>query len=120
MHSLMLLALQAPANDPYALVRMLFPFVATFGIFYLLLLRPQQKQRKAHEDRLAALKRGDQVVTAGGVVGEVIHIREATPGATGKATLDDHVTIKSGESRLIVERGRIAKVGGELSAPPAR
>lgn len=113
--------LQAASGSPVqAIVAQLFPFLLIFGIFYFLLIRPQQRQRKAHEDRLAALKRGDQVVTAGGLVGEVVHIREATPGATGKATLDDHVTIKSGESRLIVERGRIAKVVGETSAPATR
>lgn len=112
----MMLALQAPASGGGSLMPLLFQFAAIGAIFYFLIIRPQQRQRKAHEDRLSALKRGDQVVTAGGLVGEVVHIRESTPGATGKATLDDHVTIKSGESRVVVERGRIAKVGG-VSAP---
>jgi preprotein translocase subunit YajC len=115
----MLLALQAPAGGS-SLMSLLFQFAAIGAIFYFLIIRPQQRQRKAHEDRLAALKRGDQVVTAGGLVGEVVHIRETTAGATGKATLDDHVTIKTGEARVIVERGRIAKVVGETSAPAAR
>ena len=57
---------------------------------------------------MRAIKRGDAVVTAGGIVGEVVHIREQTAGAPGA---DDNVTIRSGESRLVVERGRIAKVG---------
>lgn len=114
-----MLALQAPAGSG-SLLPLLFQFAAIGAIFYFLIIRPQQRQRKAHEDRLAALKRGDQVVTAGGLVGEVVHIRETTPGATGKATLDDHVTIKSGESRVVVERGRIAKVVGETTAPVTR
>ena len=111
----MLLALQAPPGGG-SLTPLLFQFAAIAAIFYFLIIRPQQRQRKAHEERLSALKKGDQVVTAGGLVGEVLHIRESTPGATGKATLDDHITIKSGDSRVIVERGRIAKVGG-VSAP---
>ena len=115
----MLLALQAPAGGS-SLMPLLFQFAAIGAIFYFLIIRPQQRQRKAHEDRLSALKRGDQVVTAGGLVGEVVHIREATAGATGKATLDDHVTIKTGEARVVVERGRIAKVVGETSAPATR
>ncbi len=110
----LLLALQAPTGN--SMLPLLFQFAAIAGIFYFLIIRPQQRQRKAHEERLGALKKGDQVVTAGGLVGEVVHIREATPGATGKATLDDHVTIKTGEARVVVERGRIAKVGG-IAAP---
>lgn len=113
------LALQAPAGGS-SLLPLLFQFAAIAAIFYFLIIRPQQKQRKAHEERLGALKRGDQVVTAGGLVGEVVHIRELKPGATGRAALEDHVTVKSGESRVVVERGRIAKVVGETSAPAPR
>jgi preprotein translocase subunit YajC len=76
-----------------------------FAIFYFLLIRPQQQQRKQHEAAILQLKKGDRIVTAGGLVGEVQHIKAAaTPGA------DDEITVKSGESRLIVERGRIAKI----------
>lgn len=115
----MMLALQAPAGGS-SLMPLLFQFAAIAAIFYFLIIRPQQRQRKAHEDRLVALKRGDRIVTAGGLVGEVVHIRETTPGATGKATLEDHVTIRSGETKVVVERGRIAKVVGETSAPATR
>jgi preprotein translocase subunit YajC len=116
--STFLLALQAPApGGGIGLMPLLFQFAAIAAIFYFLIIRPQQKQRKAHEERLTALKRGDQIVTSGGLVGEVVHIRETTPGATGRAMMEDHVTIKSGESRVVVERGRIARVVGETSAP---
>ena len=66
------------------------------------MIRPQQKQRKQHENRSGGLKRGDEIVTSGGIVGEVIHIRETRKDG-GANRLDDRVTIKSGESRLIVE-----------------
>jgi preprotein translocase subunit YajC len=84
------------------------------------MIRPQQKQRKDHEERLRNLKRGDEVVTSGGIIGKVVHI--AAPTGEGKsATMDDRITIKSDESRLIVERGRIAKVltTAEPAATPA-
>ena len=93
----------------------LVPFLIQLGlivaIFYFLLIRPQQKQRRQHEQALANLKKGDEVVTAGGVVGEVVHIKD-TPQADGSSrpTMDDRVTIKSGDTRLIVERGRIARI----------
>ena len=64
---------------------------------------------------MRSLKKGDEIVTAGGIVGEVLHI--AAQGKDGVATMDDRITIKSGESRLIIERGRISRVGS--SAPAA-
>ena len=94
-------------------------FVLIIGIIYFIMIRPQQKQRKKHEELLGALKRGDEVVTAGGIVGEVIHIREmGSEGGTTRA--DDRVTIKSGESRLVVERGRIARINGSASSSNAK
>lgn len=101
----------APGGVP----QMIFMYAAIFAIFYFVLIRPQQKQRKSHEERVKTLKKGDEIVTAGGIVGEVVHI--TSQGKDGAATLADRITIRSGESKLIVERGRIAAVAG--SAPAA-
>jgi preprotein translocase subunit YajC len=93
---------------------------AIFAIFYFLLIRPQQAQKKKHEEALRNIKRGDQIVTFGGIVGEVIHVRETIVGEGGKPRpLEDHITIKSAESRLIVERGRIARIIGVSTIAPA-
>ena len=54
----------------------LIPMVLVFGIMYLLIIRPQQKQVKAHKALIAALRRGDQVVTQGGIVGKVTKVGE--------------------------------------------
>ena len=95
--------LQFPGGN--AMVAPILMYGGIFAIFYFLLIRPQQQQRKQHEAAILQLKKGDRIVTAGGLVGEVQHIKAAaTPGA------DDEITVKSGESRLIVERGRIAKI----------
>ncbi len=88
-----------------------------FGIFYFLMIRPQQRQRRAHEKNLLNLKKGDEVVTAGGLVGEVIHIKEGVKDGQPARSMDDRVTIKSGESRLIVERGRIARIASRTTEP---
>jgi preprotein translocase subunit YajC len=88
----------------------LIQVVAIFAIFYFLLIRPQQKQRRQHEQALQNIKRGDEIVTAGGLVGEIVHIKEAVVDGAPKKTMEDRVTVRSGESRVIVERGRIAKV----------
>ena len=54
----------------------LVPMVLVFGIMYLLIIRPQQKQMKAHKALIEGLRRGDQVVTAGGIVGKVAKVGE--------------------------------------------
>ncbi len=101
------------------LLPFMFQIAAIFGIFYFLMIRPQQKQRKEHEERLRALKRGDLIVTAGGLVGEVMHIKEATKDGAAEKSMDDHITIKSGESRVVVERGKVSRVlSGEPSTAP--
>lgn len=111
------LLLQAAAPQGGAsYLPLVIQFVLIIGIIYFIMVRPQQKQRQRHEQALSALKKGDEVITAGGIVGEVVHIREATKGDK-RAPMDDRVTIKSGESRLIVERGRIARISGTSSAP---
>ena len=97
----------------------LFQIVAIIAIFYFVLIRPQQKERKRQEAALLALKKGDEIVTSGGLIAEVLHIQmQAVKAAEGKEpetagpvpTMSDRITIRSGESKLIVERGRIAKV----------
>ncbi len=54
----------------------LFPLIAIFAIMYFLLIRPQQKKQREHQAMLNALRRGDQVVTGGGVIGKVTKVKE--------------------------------------------
>lgn len=55
----------------------LLPLVALFAIFYFLIIRPQQKQAKAHKDMIAGLKKGDKIVTNGGLMVEVVKVEDA-------------------------------------------
>jgi preprotein translocase subunit YajC len=52
------------------------PLVLIFGVFYFLLIRPQQQRQKEMKQMLAALKRGDRVVTGGGILGTVQRVRD--------------------------------------------
>ena len=52
------------------------PLILIFGIMYFLLIRPQQKKLKDHKAMIEALRRGDQVITGGGIVGKVAKVRE--------------------------------------------
>jgi preprotein translocase subunit YajC len=54
----------------------LVPLVLVFLIMYFLLIRPQQKKLKEHQAMVAALRRGDQVVTSGGIVGRVTRVKD--------------------------------------------
>ncbi|WP_314989834.1 preprotein translocase subunit YajC [uncultured Campylobacter sp.] len=53
-------------------VASLLPLVVLFAIFYFLVIRPQQKQQKAHAAMIAALEKGDKIITSGGLICEVI------------------------------------------------
>ena len=52
------------------------PLILIFAIMYFLLIRPQQKKMKDHQAMVAALRRGDKVVTAGGLVGKVVKVMD--------------------------------------------
>jgi preprotein translocase subunit YajC len=61
-------------NDQF--LTSLIPLVLLFGIFYFLIIRPQQQRMKAHQAMVAAVKRGDTVVTAGGLIGKVSKVKD--------------------------------------------
>jgi preprotein translocase subunit YajC len=79
----------------------LIQIVAIVAIFYFLLIMPQRREQKRHREMLSTLKRGDQVVTIGGLVGEIINLN------------DELVQLKSGDARVTVERARIARLMAE-------
>ncbi len=66
----LLIGLQAQA--PGLFQSFLVPMVMVFAIFYLLLIRPQNKQRAEHDAMLASIEKGDEVVTVGGLHGKVV------------------------------------------------
>lgn len=87
--------------------------IAAMGlIFWLMILRPQAAQRKKHAELLAALKKGDDVLTVGGLVGRVKELREQ------KELGETHVTIESGSATVVVERSRIVRVGNVSAQSP--
>ncbi len=73
--------------------------VLIFAIFYFLMIRPQAKERQKHDEMLKGLKKGDEIVTNGGIIGKVVHVDE------------NRLTVKTGENtRITVDRGRVASV----------
>ena len=77
----------------------LLQLVVVFAIFYFLLIRPNAKREKARRQAIEAIKRGDEIVTNGGIIGQVVHV------AGGR------LTVKTGEStRITVDQARVASV----------
>ena len=103
---------------PMSTSGLVFQIAMFVAIIYFAMVLPAQRRQKKRDEMLKAVKRGDEVVTAGGIIGEVVHIRETSKDG-GANRLDDRVTIKSGESRLVVERGRIDRVIGATAVTAA-
>ena len=105
-----LLWLQAPAES--SPISMLIPMAAIFMIFYFLLIRPQQRKQKQHDEMLKALEKGDEVVTTGGLHGKVVGITDDT------LTLEI-AALKGERVRVKVARGKVEerhKSGGEAAS----
>ena len=69
----------APAREPSGIMYVLiqsFPFLAVFVIFYLLWIRPQARRAKEHRATIDAVKKGDDVITAGGIRGRVTKVSD--------------------------------------------
>ncbi|NNG05829.1 MAG: preprotein translocase subunit YajC [Inquilinus sp.] len=78
----------------------LMPIILMIAVFYFLLIRPQQKKMKTHQQMLAALRRGDRVVTGGGIIGVITKVDQ-----------EDHLTVELAENvRVKVLRGTISSV----------
>ena len=91
--------LAAPREGGNATMIFMLQMGAIFAIFYFILIRPQKKEQQKHRQMIEELKKGDEVITNGGIIGNVVHVAE------------DRLTIKTAEStRLVVERARVARV----------
>ncbi len=72
-----LLAAAAAPSGASAFFFNVFPLVLVFIIFWFLMIRPQQKRMREHQAQIAAVKKGDRVVTGGGLVGKVIKVSDS-------------------------------------------
>ncbi len=100
---LLSLIMAAPEGAGGGLTVLMFQIALIGLVFYFLIIRPQGQARRKHAELLGALKKGDDVTTAGGIIGRVKDLK------------DDRITIESGSSTLVVERSRIVRVGDQAS-----
>ena len=66
--------MQSQANP----IASMLPLILIFAVFYFLLIRPQQKKQKDHEEMIKKLDKNDEVVTTGGVHGTIVNVKEST------------------------------------------
>jgi preprotein translocase subunit YajC len=108
---------QGQSGSGGGLTILLLQMVAIGLVFYFLILRPSGQARKRHAQLLANLKKGDEVMTSGGLLGRVKEIKEVESDGAKEV----RVTVESGTSTVVVERSRIVRVGNSPAqgAPPA-
>lgn len=84
----------------------ILPIVLIIGVFYFLIIRPQQKKQKVHREMLSALHRGDRIVTSGGLVGTIT-----------KVTSDTEIMVEIAEGiKVRVMRGMVSDVMSRTEA----
>lgn len=90
----------APGGGMDSILIQILPFVAIFAIMYFLILRPQSQRMRAHKEMISNVRRGDVVVTSGGIIGKIIRV------------VDDHeVQVEIAENvRVRLLRSMIAEV----------
>ncbi|MGH6866135.1 MAG: preprotein translocase subunit YajC [Methyloceanibacter sp.] len=99
---------QAGSGMFEALNSLLVPTIMIIGIMYFLMIRPQQKRMKEHREMIAAIRRGDTVVTSGGIIGKVTKVE------------DQELQVEIAEGvKIRVLRSTVSEVRGKGDATPA-
>ena len=89
----------------------LLPILLMFVIFYFLLLRPQQQRVKQHRDMVANVRRGDVVVTGGGIIGKVTRVKEGDAEIEVEIAENTRVRPMRGTISEVRVKGEVAKAG---------
>jgi preprotein translocase subunit YajC len=87
---------------------MLLPFVLIFVVFYLLIIRPQQKKQREHQKMLGSVQNGDRVLTSGGLIGNVVGTKEVNgiPILVLKIAENTKVEVSRSHVHQILEKNR--------------
>jgi preprotein translocase subunit YajC len=86
-----------------AMVMQLAPLILIFVVFYFLLIRPQQKKMKEHRAMLSELKRGDKVITAGGMIAEIKKVNEGSDEIEAEIAPNVRVTLVRGTIGSVIK-----------------
>ena len=84
------------AGGTAAVIMQMLPLILIFVVFYFLLIRPQQKKMKDHREMLGQLKRGDRVLTAGGIVATITKVKDGSDEIEAEIAPNVKVTVVRG------------------------
>lgn len=112
--SSLLIIQAAPAESPrfFGVPFIMIQLIGFALVIYFLILRPSGQARKRHAELLGKLKKGDEVMTSGGIVGRVKDIREVE----NEGAREVRVTVESGTATVVVERSRIVRVSSSAAS----
>ncbi|MDZ4200529.1 MAG: preprotein translocase subunit YajC [Gallionella sp.] len=99
---------ETAAAAPQAGFMEFLPLIALIAVFYFLILRPQQKRAKEHKAMVAALQRGDEIVTVGGEVGTVSKVYEDYAGVEIAENVE--VMVQKAAIQLVLPKGTIKSI----------
>ena len=103
-----LIAAAAAPSGTAAFFMNIFPLLLVFIIFWFLMIRPQQKRMREHQAQIAAVKKGDRVVTGGGLIGKVVKVT------------DNEVEVELGQGvRVTAVKSTLTQVIDPTAAKPA-
>src|SRR5271154_1737148 len=96
----------APPPPPGGTLGTMLPFALMFGVIYFLIIRPQQKKMKEHQDSIGTIKHGDEIITNGGLIGKVTGVNERV------------LTVEIADGvRVKILKTQVASINLDLSAP---
>jgi preprotein translocase subunit YajC len=97
----------------------LMPLVLIFVVFYFLLIRPQQKKMKAHREMIGSIKRGDKVLTSGGIIGTVVKLEESEDVLLVEIAKDIRVRVARSTISDVLNKPQAAAKGAAGAKPEA-
>lgn len=103
---------QAQSPSPMGSLTSFLPLILVFGVFYFLILRPQRKQQKERQEMINAIKRGDEVVTNGGLHGTVMEVSDGLV----KLQIAQNVVVKLERSQV----GHVVNLNPQSNTSPAK
>lgn len=95
----------AAAADPMGGVMQMLPMILMFVVLWFLMIRPQMKKAKEHKALLAALAKGDEVVTQGGIVGKIVKVGDSY--ATVEIATNTEAVIQKTAIALVLPKGTL-------------
>jgi preprotein translocase subunit YajC len=98
----------------------ILPLILIFVVFYFLLIRPQQKKSKEHKEMLGKLRRGDRVVTGGGIVGTVAKVPDTGDEISVDIAENVRIKVLRGTISAVVSRGEPVKDEAAGEKPKVR